>query len=373
MRHVVTLLVSRLGMGGAERHTITLANQLAGCFDIALAYLKPDEELIGSLEKERLVELRSLRVKSRIDRVAVRDLVALMEVHDSSVIVCANGFALLYAQLTKLLSRRPIKVIQVLHTTLLPTLKDELIFLVYRPLFWAADHLVFVCDRQRRHWLRRGLIGRSNHVIYNGVDLGHFDPKRFAAVAALQRQVLGFPPNCRVIAVCAVLRPEKAHSLLLRAVSSLKRNGLSWKVMLIGDGPLRQSLQNEVVNLGLQGDVAITGFQNDVRPWLAAADVVALPSTAETFSIAALESMAMGKAMLMSDVGGAREQVEHGVNGYIFPSGDADALEEALRDAWDLEKTHAMGRAARDIVASKFSQQTMIREYEQLIRTALGR
>ena len=90
--------------------------------------------------------------------------------------------------------------------------------------------------------------------------------------------------------------------------------------MIIGDGPLREAIERDVARLGLSGEVRITGFQSDVREWLTACDVVALLSTAiETFSIAVLEAMAMGKPMIMSDIGGAREQVEHGVQWNALP------------------------------------------------------
>jgi glycosyltransferase involved in cell wall biosynthesis len=84
-----------------------------------------------------------------------------------------------------------------------------------------------------------------------------------------------------------------------------------------------------------------------VRADLAACDVVSLVSVTETFSIAALEAMAMARPLIMSDVGGAREQVVPGETGWLFPAGDVDALSRCLVEASDRRRLSAFGDAAR--------------------------
>jgi glycosyltransferase involved in cell wall biosynthesis len=371
-RGSVLLLVNRLGIGGAEQHTIALANMLGREFNVVLAYLKPHHDLIESVNKGSLLELRCLNAQRRIDLRAARELLALCQASRARTIVCANAFALMYAQLARWLSPTPIVVIEVYHTTKLRTFKEQLMLAFYRPFFWAAHHLVFVCEAQRRYWRRRALWARQTHTIYNGVDLAHFDPTPYADHAVRARADLGFGADDHVVGICAVLRPEKAHADLLAAVARVKTSGQSWRVLIIGDGPLRESIEREVVRLGLASSVRITGFQSDVRRWLAACDVVALVSTSvETFSIAALEAMAMGKPMIMSDIGGAREQVEDGLNGMIFPPGDVAALAECLRLCWDKSRAQQMGAAARGRVERDFSLKTMTDRYAELLRRVL--
>lgn len=140
--------------------------------------------------------------------------------------------------------------------------------------------------------------------------------------------------------------------------------------MIIGDGPLRSTLDEQARQLGVADDIFVTGYQSDVRPWLAACDVVTLPSNSESFSIAALEAMSMGKPMLMSDVGGAREQVEHGVNGLVFVPGDVAAFANCLDTCWDPQRAQAMGAAARARVERDFSISSMVGHYEALLRAA---
>ena len=372
-RESIVLLTSRLGMGGAERHMISLANLLSVDFRVVVAYLKPEEDMIGQLHRHSLAELRCLHAKLRFDLRAARELAELARAHGANMIVCANAYSLMYAQLARWFSPTPLSVTEIFHTTKLRTLKEHLEMVFYRPFFWAAQHLVFVCDGQRQYWRLRGLWAGQTHMIYNGVDVSHFDPAWHDSGIRETREGFGFGTDDRVVGICAVLRPEKAHIDLLAAVARVRQAGQRWKVLIIGDGPMRDTIQREAATLGLQDDIRITGFQSDVRQWLAACDVVALPSTAiETFSIAALEAMAMARPMIMSDIGGAREQVEHGVNGLLFPAGDVRALSECLRECWDANRTRQMGVAARQRVERDFSQQTMIGQYVSLFRNILG-
>ena len=93
-RDTIVLLTSRLGMGGAERHTISLANLLSRDFRVVVAYLKPEEDMIGQLHRQSLVEVRCLHAQKRVDLRAARELAALAQVHGATMIVCANAFAL---------------------------------------------------------------------------------------------------------------------------------------------------------------------------------------------------------------------------------------------------------------------------------------
>ena len=367
-RDTLLLLAGQLGIGGAERHMISLANLLGGQFNVVVAYLKPEQEMFDELHMDAIVEVRCLRVSAKVDWRAARELAALANAHDARVVVCANAYALMYAHMARLFSREPLVVTEIFHTTKPRTMKEHLSLLFYRPFFWAAHHLVFVCRAQQRFWSLRGLWARRTHMIYNGVDLTHFDATRYVDRIAPTRRSLGFRIEDRVVGICAALRPEKAHADLVSALAKLHKEGHPWRLLIIGDGPTRGAIEEQVAHLGLTESVRITGFRSDVRDLLAACDVVALVSTSETFSIAALEAMAMSKAMIMSDVGGAREQVTHGVDGLLFAAGDVPALAQCLRDCWDIAHAHQMGQAARRRVERNFSMQAMLDKYATLFR-----
>jgi glycosyltransferase involved in cell wall biosynthesis len=370
---VVMLLVTNIGVGGAERHTVQLAKLLAGRFDVVLGYLKADQDAATRLRPNGLKSVACLDVKKRIDWGAVKRLAQLITTSEVDVVLCANAFPLLYVQLARWICRRRFEVVEIYHTTLVTDLAARLKLLIYRPLFWLSAHLVFVCDTQRRHCLKRGIWARRVTVIHNGIDIHHFSnalPKSNVTV----RSKYGFEANDRVVGLCAVFRPEKAHGDLLQAIYRLKEAGICWKVLLIGDGPTRPAIEAEISRLGLSDDVRITGFVDDVRGAISACDVMVLVSVAvETFSIAALEAMALGKPMIMSDVGGAAELIRPGIDGWLFPPGDIEKLVALLTTMTDESRCTAMGAAARERVEKHFSQETMLDHYAALLNQLAGR
>lgn len=237
---------------------------------------------------------------------------------------------------------------------------------MYRPFYWMTDSLVFVCENQRRHWRRRGLFARRNSVIHNGVDAQAFAPPE-PAQALQARAAFGLGQDDHVVGISAVLRPEKAHELLLQAVAQARSDGMHWKLLIIGDGVTRPQIEAEAQRLGLIGRVLITGLLPDVRQAIAACDVVALVSVSETFSIASIEAMAMGRPMIMSRVGGAAEQIDAGRQGYLFPSRDVAALAACLKLCWDREHAARLGQEARRRVEDEFSVAAMLDAYAALL------
>jgi len=146
---------------------------------------------------------------------------------------------------------------------------------------------------------------------------------------------------------------------------------------MIGDGVTRPAIEARARSLDLEGDVVITGLQPDVRPYVAACDVVVLCSDAvETFSLAALEAMALGKPVVHSDIGGAAEMIRPGENGFLFPVGDTEALVDRLARLSDRAGRERMGRKARETIEARFSERVMVDRYERLLldlcRTSLS-
>jgi len=176
-----------------------------------------------------------------------------------------------------------------------------------------------------------------------------------------------------VIGICAVFRPEKAHGDLLQAVRRLRDAGVNARVLLIGDGPQRSVIEAEIARLQLGETAAITGFQQDVRPYIASCDVMVLASHAvETFSIAALESMSLGKPLVLTRIGGAAEQVTPGSNGFLFEPGDIDALTQHLTTLADKNLRERMGAQARKIVRDQFTLDKMAAAYDRELAQLIG-
>jgi glycosyltransferase involved in cell wall biosynthesis len=368
-RPTVMMLAGMLGVGGAERHVLALARLLAARFEVVLVHVKPEAPLLDQVDVAALKRVECLGATRGFERHAARRLAGLIDECAVDVVLCANPYPLVYAQAARWWARRRYRVVEVYHTTVLQTLGARLrMLLFYQPLFWLTHQLVFVCHAQRRHWARRGVWAPRVAMIHNGVDVARFQPGPFVEAARQVRRRHGFADDDLVVGLCAVFRPEKAHGDLLKALAQLKARGVRWKALLIGDGPLRADIERAIAALGLEGDVAITGFRHDVRPEIAACDAMALVSVAiETFSVAALEAMAMGKPLVMSDTGGAREQVVDGENGFLFPPGDVAQLADCLSRAADPARLRRMGERSRQRVEREYSEQLMQQRYVDLI------
>lgn len=245
-------------------------------------------------------------------------------------------------------------------------------FLLVRAGLLFADTLVYVSANQRRHWRRRGVRARRDTVILNGVDPVRFAPPSPAARSAA-RAALGLEPDEVGVVLCARFRPEKNHGQLLEAVAALRARGRPFTALFVGDGPTRARTEAAAAALNLGAAARFLGEHRDVRPFLAAADVAVLVSTTiETFSIAALEAMAMGLPAVMSNIGGASEMVEDGRNGFLFPAGATAALIDGLARAADPVVRQRLGSVARARVEAEFTEGMMVEAYEALFRRAVG-
>jgi glycosyltransferase involved in cell wall biosynthesis len=279
-----------------------------------------------------------------------------------------------YACVVALLVRRPVRIIEVFHTTDFGSRGwSRLKMWFYSLLFRRCDLLVYVSHAQREYWTKRRLRARRDVVIQNGIDAERFTDRFTTAEKAACRAQYGFGADDYVIGICAVLRPEKAHGDLLAAVQRLREAGLNVRVLLIGDGPQRSAIEAEISRLRLDGVAAITGFLKDVRLHVASCDVMVLAShTVETFSIAALESMALGKPVVLTRIGGAAEQVTPGLNGFLYEPGDIAALRTHLATLADKHLRQQMGAHAVKVVREQFTLEKMVAAYDRELAQLIG-
>lgn len=364
----VLFVMGSLVHGGAERQSITVMNRLAERgHECHAAYVKNDP---SQLERIRLggdATVQCLEARRFLDGRAVDALGRLLRRIRPSVIVAANGFALMYASLANGREGLHVPVTVTFHTTQVLGAREQAKSLIDRFFFWRSQCAVFVCERQRRYWLRRGLLSRRNEVIYNGVDTKHFRDSQSADERRALRASMGFSDDDYVIGLSAVLRPEKNHGQLVDAIARLRQGGLPARALMIGDGPERSVVEARALELGLQDDIKISGFKSDVRPCVSLCDVMVLCSRSETFSLAALEAMAMNRPVVHADLGGAAEMITPGHNGFLFPVGDTTALTDRLQSLANRRLASAMGMNARRTVEERFSEAAMIDSYERLL------
>ena len=354
--------------GGAERHAVTVLNGLvARGHECHVVHVKDGQpNLIDSIRSGEAGTVRCLGATRYLDLRALARLKTHIARIGPSVIVAANPYALMYSWLALRLSGRRVPLVVTYHSTLI-RVKEQLQMVLYRLFFWTADCSVFVCEKQRRRWLVRGVFSRRNEMIYNGVDTEAFRDRSSPADRARLRNALGFSEADFVIGISARLSPEKNHVQLVDALALLRGMGIRARVLMIGDGNLREAIEARARDRKVEADIVITGFQRDVRPYVALCDAMVLCSLTEAFSLAAIEAMAMGKPFVHSDVGGAAEMIRPGEDGFLFPVGDTGALVDRLARLNDPAQRKRMGQHARARVEAMFSERAMVDRYEQLL------
>jgi len=215
-----------------------------------------------------------------------------------------------------------------------------------------CDAMVFVNSTDLDLAQRLGILrpGRRAQVIYNGVDA----PQRAAPVRVRT------PASSVHIAFVGRLAPQKGVDLLLEAAAGLEP-GLPWQLTIVGDGPLRPALEVQAAALLPAGVYCFLGHRPHIGEFLDDVDIVVLPSRWEGHSIAVLEAMAHGKAVLATAIKGNVETIQSGVNGVLAPPGDAGALCSALRMLIENPGLrHRLGAAARQTVVQRFPADRMI-------------
>lgn len=180
------------------------------------------------------------------------------------------------------------------------------------------------------------------------------------------REALGLSDSDVVITCIGRLVDLKNHHLLLRAFSRLDP-GLSARLLIVGEGPLREQLEQRATELGVAARVRFLGQRNDIPELLAASDLFALASDTEGLSCSVLEAMSAGLPAVVTAVGGNPELVVDGLTGLLVEPGDEEGLRERLQTlALDTTLRQQLGRTARQRAAALFSLDVMLEGYRRL-------
>lgn len=228
-----------------------------------------------------------------------------------------------------------------------------------------ADAVIAVSRHLRDQLVSYGVKPHRISIIYNGVDTECFRPRD----PDICRMRLGIPRDARIAVYIGNLKADKGSLDLLEAAAPLCRNE-NLHLYLLGDGPLRRPLEERIAELGLTHRVSLLGRVNHdtVPAWIAAADVVCLPSYHEGVPNVVLESIACGVPVLATRVGGIPEVLTTDAGVLVAPN-DREALRSALRDM--------LGRAwNRSVVAASLTVGPWADNADRvvtLIRSAAGR
>jgi glycosyltransferase involved in cell wall biosynthesis len=203
-----------------------------------------------------------------------------------------------------------------------------------------------------------GIDPNQIEIIPSGVDLTRSIPR--SDTDALRS--LGVPEGAPLVVMVAALAEHKDPLTFLEAMRAVLEKVPTAHALLIGDGPLRSTVERSVERLGLAGRVHVAGYRRDAESLMAAADVIALSSTKEGLGTVLIDALWMGKPVAATTAGGIPEVVEHGSCGLLSAPGDAAALGAAIsRLLCDSSLRARLGSAGRRRAAAFSVERTAIR------------
>jgi glycosyltransferase involved in cell wall biosynthesis len=234
-----------------------------------------------------------------------------------------------------------------------------------------TSRIVPVSEPLRRYLLDNvGLPGETVETVPNGVDTKVFSP----STGMDRGQVIGQKIPGMVVGCVARFDPIKNHDLLLEAFALVRRANPDALLVLVGDGPLREALEQRARQPDLLGSVVFTGNRRDTPDLYRCFDTFALTSKAEGTSMSILEAMASGCCVVATDVGGNGALLDHGAAGVLVPSGDTAALADRLSAVLgDADQRRRFGEHARARAMDTYSLRTMALRYVAIYRAALAR
>lgn len=231
--------------------------------------------------------------------------------------------------------------------------------------------VAMVSPQVSRRFITNGVVPeRKAAVVMNGIPLDRY-PLAGPATRADARARLGIDANAIVVGTVGRQVAVKNHALLLAAAAPLCRVDPRLRLVLLGQGELRESLLQQAEALGIAGAVQLPGERADIAQLLPAFDVFAMPSRSEGHSIALLEAAAAGLPAIATAVGGNPEIVQQGETGLLVPSEDESAFNAALaRIVGDPSLRETLGRQARRWAEGAVSVTVMADSYERLYHEA---
>lgn len=398
----IVRVIARLNVGGPAKHVVWLTKglQTAECEVVLVAGTVPPGEddmsyfaaelgvtpvLIPEMSRE--ISARDLTAIWKLYQLFRRERPDIIHTHTAKAGTVGRLAGFLYRWLTPatLLGRpRPCHFVHTYHGHIFHGYygerKTRLFLLIEKILARVVtDRIVVLSEQQRKEINEEFGVGRANQfaVIPLGLDTGSFttsvNEQKF-------REELGLRADDLVVGIVGRLTEIKNHDLFLRAAAEFvesSKHDARTQFVIIGDGALRRTLEQQAASLGVADDVIFTGNLRDLEQVYAALDIVALTSKNEGTPLSLIEAMASGRAVISTAVGGVVDllgkplETKDGVTicerGISVPANDASAFAAGLeRLAGDADLRRELAARGLLYVNSNYSIQRLISDIKTL-------
>ncbi|HEX4899763.1 MAG TPA: glycosyltransferase [Pyrinomonadaceae bacterium] len=386
MRKNVLQLIGSFHQGGSERQAVQLTRLLreSGRYNVFVATLNNSGPLAGEIANMGIDEVPEYRLTSFQDRNALvqgRRFAQYLRENDIDIVHSHDFYTNIFGMAAASVARVRVRIAS-RRESAVRAVKQRLI---ERGAYKLAHQVVANCDELRQQLIEKeGLRPDKVTTLYNGLDLSRIVARDVNSEKELLTS-LGLPAdqNRRFITIVANLRAHftqpkpiclKDHPTFLRAAQRVRAAVPDAAFVIAGEGELLEETRALARQLGLEQDVFFLGSCQRVAELLSASTICVLSSTAEGFPNAILEYMAAARAVVSTDVGGAREAIEEGQSGYLVKSGDDETMAARLVSLLnEPDKARAMGDRGRGIVKEKFSSEAQLARTQNLYERLLAR
>ena len=233
----------------------------------------------------------------------------------------------------------------------------------------ACAHIVTTGEALRHQVASIGVPLSQSTSVPSGVDTQRFHPgdKQTA------RAHCGLSADDFWLGVVSHLRPNKGHSVLLRALAKIDNPHI--RLAIVGEGPHMATLEQEIIDLGLEQRVLMAGHQREPERWFPAFDIALSPShDMEGVPQGVLQSLASRIATIATDAGGTGDAVINGKTGLLIAQRDENALQDAIVKLYDDDALReTLAQQGYDYLNSHFTRECMLDAMEQVFSDAVQR
>jgi glycosyltransferase involved in cell wall biosynthesis len=380
--NVLHLRSCRGSGGGPEKTILFSAKEVdQSAFNMQIAYLKSRHDPAFDLaERARAMGLNCFTTIEEDYKFDIRAIRALREIVRSNridILHCHCYKSDLYGLIVS--KWHPMKLVTTAHGPLASlrhfwTAKNWRVRYLYDQLDLRLlryfHRVIMVSDSMRPIIARHGVPESKLTWVRNAIDGEFFRRSESRRLAV--RAELGIPSDGVLVGAVGRLNAEKDYPTFLRAAEILLRCERKYFFVIVGGGPLEQSLKNIAQSLGVTDRLIFYGHTKDVRGLYDAMDIYALSSTREGLPNTVLEAMAMEVPIVATDVDGVTEAVTDQQEAFIVPARDPGAIAQAVEMI--SAQPHVQGRltrAARDKVEQQFSFATRMRKIESIYRSVM--
>jgi glycosyltransferase involved in cell wall biosynthesis len=369
-RPAVCQVLHGLRVGGAEVLAARLARRLQQSYRFSFVCLDElgslGEELRGEGFTVEVLDRRpgiDIRFALRLARFLRRQRIELLHAHQYT--------PFFYSLMARAIGRR-VPVLFTEHGRHFPDYRRRKRVIANRLFLRRRDRVVGVGKAVREAVIRNeGIPAERVEFVYNGIDL---QPYANGSDARGQtRREIGVGSHDLVLIQVARLDYLKDHATAIRTLERVAAVRPEARLVLIGEGPERAKIEQEVRMRGQSDRVRFLGLRTDIPRLLRAADVFLLTSISEGIPLTLIEAGAAGLPVVSTQVGGVAEVIESGVAGLLAPSGDdASLARHILRLAEDPGLQRRMGEAGRQRAQETFSEEQMHAGYLRLYREMIA-